>query len=244
MSAFASGLNPLLAFAAGGLTILSPCVLPLLPITLGSAAASHRGGALAMGAGLVLSFAGAGLLLATLGITAGLDGDLLRVVSAWLLLLAGLVLLVPALQALLSRAAGPLASWAYARQSKLGRHGLIGQGLVGVLMGLVWSPCVGPTLGAATVLAAQGSNLGEVALTMFAFGLGIASVLLLVGLGARSALRRWNGSLLATGARGKRLLGASLALAGAMVLTGFDHRAEAELVRASPDWLVALTTSL
>ena len=50
--------------------------------------------------------------------------------------------------------------------------GLPGQFGLGLLLGAIWSPCVGPTLGAASVLAAKGENLGQVALTMLVFGIG------------------------------------------------------------------------
>ena len=61
-----STLNPLLAYAAGALTILSPCVLPLVPIVLGSAAQRHRLGPLALAAGLVGSFTIVGFAVAVL----------------------------------------------------------------------------------------------------------------------------------------------------------------------------------
>ena len=152
----AETLNPVLAYAAGALTILSPCVLPLVPIVLGSAGQNHRYGPLALAAGLVLSFTGVGFALATVGAASGFDGDWVRYFGAALLLLAGIALLVPKLQYWLQGAAAPLSAWASERQSGLERFGLAGQFGIGALLGLVWSPCVGPTLGAATVLAAQG----------------------------------------------------------------------------------------
>ena len=175
-----STLNPVLAYAAGALTILSPCVLPLVPIVLGSAAQRHRFGPLALAAGLVGSFTIVGFAIAALGASIGIDGSGLRLVGAIILALAGIALVVPRVQAVLTRAATPLANWASQQQVGLDRLGLAGQAAIGVLLGLVWSPCVGPTLGAATALAAEGKDLPEVALVMFAFGLGIASVLLVL----------------------------------------------------------------
>lgn len=237
-------LNPALAYAAGALTILSPCVLPLVPIVLGSAGARHRHGPLALAAGLVLSFTGVGFALATVGAASGFDGDWARYAGAVMLLIAGGALLVPKLQYWLQSAAAPLADWASQRQAGLERFGLLGQFAIGALLGLVWSPCVGPTLGAATVLAAQGINLGMVALTMAAFGLGIASVLLVLAFATRQLLASWRGRMLSGGQSGKRVLGSLLAVVGLLILTGGDHIVEGAIVSVSPDWLIDLTTSV
>ena len=242
MSVLAGGLNPLLGFAAGALTILSPCVLPLVPIVLAGARRSGRWGAVALSGGLVLSFTAIGFALAAAGSVAGLDGDAIRALGAATLVLAGLVLLIPQAQMVLARFAAPLANWASARQSQIAARGLWGQFAIGVLLGLVWSPCVGPTLGAATVLAAQGQDLVAVALTMLAFGLGIASVLLLISLAAQSVFLRWRGGLITAGSGGKRLLGIILVLVGVAVLTGLDRLAEGAFVSITPDWLNDLTT--
>lgn len=236
-------LNPILAYAAGALTILSPCVLPLVPIVLGSAGQANRFGPLALAVGLVVSFTGVGFALATLGAASGFDGEWVRYAGAAMLILAGIVLLIPQVQYWLQNAAAPLAGWASGKQAGLERFGLAGQFGIGVLLGLVWSPCVGPTLGAATVLAAQGQNLGMVALTMGFFGLGIASVLLVLAFATRSLMSRWRGRMMSAGSGGKRVLGGLLALVGVLILTGTDHLIEGLLVSSSPQWLIDLTTT-
>lgn len=239
----ADALNPALAFVAGGLTILSPCVLPLVPIVFGSAAQRHRFGPLALSIGLVVTFTVAGFLLATLGFAAGFDGEIVRMAAAAILLVAAVFLLVPQAQTLLTRLATPLAGWASARQEGLEKYGLAGQAAIGALLGLVWTPCVGPTLGAAIALAAEGKSLGAVALTMLAFGTGIATVLLLVATIAQQFFRRKRSSIMSGGDRGKKVFGALIAIVAVMILTGVDHLAEGYLVEASPDWLIDLTTS-
>jgi cytochrome c biogenesis protein CcdA len=238
------GLNPLLAFAAGALTIISPCVLPLVPIVIGSAARSHKWGPLALCAGLVAAFTAVGFAVAALGASSGFDGDSVRIFGAVMLLLVGLLLIVPQAQALVTRAAAPLVAWAGRRQSNLEHFGLVGQAGIGVLLGLIWSPCVGPTLGAATVLAAQGQHLTEVAIVMGAFGLGIAAVLLVIGFATRGFMMRWRGRLMTTGSKGRRILGGLLILVAVMILTGGDRLLEAWIVEISPDWLNDLTTSI
>lgn len=226
------------------LTILSPCVLPLVPIVLGSAAQAHRWGPFALAAGLVVSFTGVGFLIATAGVSSGIDGDAFRLVGAVLLVLAGVVLLVPRAQAWLTRIATPLANWANAKQARMERFGLAGQAGIGVLLGLVWSPCIGPTLGAATVLAAQGTDLGGVALVMAAFGLGIATVLVALALATRGLLSRWRGRLMQAGGRGKSVLGGILMIVGLLIFTGGDKLIEGTVIAASPDWLIEASTAI
>ena len=231
-----------LAFLAGVLPVLSPCVLPLLPIVLGAAASQHRLGPLALATGLALSFTAIGLFVATIGFAMGLDTGVFRTVSAVLLIGVGLVLLVPRLQEQFALAAAPVSNWAGGYADNFTPGDLAGQFGLGLLLGAVWSPCVGPTLGAASVLAAKGENLPQVALTMLAFGIGAALPLLLLGTLSREALMRWHSRLMEGGKAGKTVLGLVLVAVGLLVATGLDKRLEAILVEASPDWLTQLTT--
>src|ERR1700731_3945749 len=101
-----------LAYLAGVLSTLSPCVLPLLPLVIGAAAAAHRLGPLALGLGLASSFVVVGLFVATIGFSIGVDADVFRSVAAALMILLGAVLIVPLLQSRLALAAGPGTRWA------------------------------------------------------------------------------------------------------------------------------------
>ena len=231
-----------LAFLAGVLSILSPCVLPILPIVLAAAASSHRRGPLALAAGLCLSFVGIGLFLATAGHSIGLQADRLRYVAAALIMLVGIVLVVPRLQAQIAVAAGPIGNWADGQLATSRANGIAGQFWIGVLLGAVWSPCVGPTLGAASLLAAQGKDLAQVGLTMLAFGAGAALPLLGLGWLSRETMARWRGRLLAAGSGMKSALGLFLLVAGMFVVTGADKALETFLVEVSPEWLTNLTT--
>ena len=88
-------LNPALAYLAGALTILSPCVLPLVPVVMTSAARGHWLGPVALSAGLIGSFTATGFAVASLGASSSFDGEPVRMAGAAMLALAGLVLLVP-----------------------------------------------------------------------------------------------------------------------------------------------------
>lgn len=235
-------LNPLLAFLAGVLTVLSPCVLPLVPIVFASAQNRHPLGPVALGAGLALSFTALGLFISTIGFSLGLDPGLFRIVGATLLIAVGLVLVVPALQHRFELVMAPAGNWANGRMQGRENGGLAGQFAIGGLLGFVWLPCVGPTLGAASILAAQGKNLGEVGAVMAAFGLGAAMPLALIGAVSARALSRGRRTLMRAGGTARRLLGLATIAIGVLILTGADHVLETYLTQVSPDWLVSLTT--
>ena len=237
-------LNPLLGFGAGVLTILSPCVLPLVPVVLGSAAQRHRLGPLALALGLIASFTTVGFALAVFGSRLGIDAEQVRSGGGVILAAAGIYLLAPVLQDRFALAAGPLIAWAGRCQQDFDNGGLIGQASIGVLLGVIWSPCVGPTLGAAIALAAQGQRLSAVALTMGAFATGIGSILLAIAFLGRKLFDRIRGDAAAKAKTGKLALGGILLIVGGLIMTGFDRLIEANFVETAPDWLIAVTTRL
>jgi cytochrome c-type biogenesis protein len=231
-----------LGFLAGVLTILSPCVLPLLPIIVGTSLAAHPFGAVALALGLALSFTGVGLFVATVGFAVGLDTEWFRTVAGVLLIGLGAVLLSGSLQRRFERATASLATYGDRWLRRLRLEGLGGQAVLGLLLGLAWAPCVGPTLGAAATLASQGKHFGQVALVMTTFGIGAAVPLVLVGSVSRRLFSTARGNLLRVGVYGKFLLGALIAALGLLIVTGWDRSIEAYLVEISPAWLTDLTT--
>ena len=231
-----------LAFFAGILSTVSPCVLPILPIVFGTALSKNRFGPLALACGLSLSFLAIGLFVATIGFAIGLDETVFRQVAAVLMIGFGLFLVVPALEAKFAMAAGPVGNWVQQRFGGDEGSDLGGQFGAGLLLGAIWSPCVGPTLGAASLLAARGQNLGQVALAMFLFGLGAAIPLLLISMASRATLMKWRGRILNTGKTAKRLFGSALFLFGVLTLTGLDRSLQSQLVSHSPEWLSKLST--
>jgi len=231
-----------LAYLAGVLSTLSPCVLPLLPLVIGSAASAHRLGPLALGLGLATSFVTVGLFVATIGFSIGIDADVFRGIAAVLMILVGAALIVPVFQARFALAAGPASRWAHARLAGISTSGLPGQFGIGVLLGIAWSPCVGPTLGAASLLASQAKDLPRVAATMLLFGLGASTPLLAVGMLSRQAMSKARDRVLAAGRGLKAALGIAFVLIGAAIMTGADKTIETALVEASPQWLTELTT--
>ncbi|MCW6507263.1 cytochrome c biogenesis CcdA family protein [Lichenifustis flavocetrariae] len=230
------------AFVAGLASMLSPCVLPLVPLVLAPALSTHRFGPLVLAGGLAMSFTIVGLFVATIGYALNIDGSVFRSAGAIVMVLVGLMLLVPSLQVRFATVSGPVANWADQRMGHPVASGLAGQFGIGLLLGLVWSPCVGPTLGAASLMAAQGHNLGEVACVMLFFGIGAAVPLLALGVLSRQTLQIARGGLLDAGKAAKIAIGLLLVLFGGGILFGLDKIIEAVLVDWSPAWLVSTAT--
>jgi cytochrome c biogenesis protein CcdA len=234
----------LAAFGAGMLSVLSPCVLPLLPILAATAAAEGRAAPLALAAGLAVSFSVTGIALATIGFAAGLDGEHLRVVAGVLLVALGATIAVPALRTRASAALGRVGELGGRGLGRVDGTGAVGQFVVGALLGIAWSPCVGPTLGAASLLAARGETLGTVAVTMGVFALGAVTPLLILGALPDRFLGRARGWMGQVGWGAGPILGGGLVLVGSLVVTGIDKRIETWLVDAAPDWLTRLSVAL
>jgi cytochrome c biogenesis protein CcdA len=231
------------AFGAGLLTTLNPCVLPILPIVVATAFSGGRFGPLALVLGMVSGFVGLGLAVAASGSLFGIPPELIRNAAALLFVAAGLIILVKPLQDRLATTLQPLAD----RASGLSGHagtGAGGQYLIGLLLGLVWTPCTGPSLGAAVSLAAQAGSLGEAALRMAVFGLGAGALPLLFAYGSRAALAGRRGTLMTVAEGAKPVAGVVFVALGLIVLLGFDKPLEAALTRLMPDWLVDFTTQL
>lgn len=226
-----------LAFVAGLLTALSPCVLPLLPLVMGSAA-RNRYGPTALAAGFVTTFTVIGVLLASLGAALGLSDTIVRSTSAALLVAAGVLMISHRLQDLAGRWLSPLAS-ASTRLSPRTDHGIGSQFLVGALLGGIWSPCVGPTLGAAMGLATQSDTVAQAAAVMAAFGLGSATLLLAAGYASRAVIGQ-RLRLLQAGERGRRVFGIALLVVGAAVASGTDKVVESVVLARLPQWWIDL----
>jgi len=227
-----------LAFVAGILGILSPCVWPLVPVVMSSAASSGRSGPAFLALGLSTAFAVSGTFLTLLLLNLGLNPDGFRYVAAGLLVLVALPLLVK-----------PLGDWTVLQLSRFtsrfnaapgSASGAVGQFGVGALLGLVWLPCVGPTLGAAIALASLGQQMGTAFIVMFSFGLGTAAALLGAALVSGQLVARLRPGIIEGAARGKQFLGVMLLALGLMVFTGIDKVLEAAALRMLPEWATSM----
>ena len=232
------------AYLAGTLTLINPCVLPLLPVIIAAAFQGSRVGPLMLAAGLTLSFAVLGVGVTAFGHLAGIDELLINRTAAVVMVLFGTILLVPRAQAALSRVASPVASRANVGIDRVRGAGAGGQLAVGMLLGAVWSPCIGPTLGGAIGLAASGENLGQAGATMLAFGIGVSTVLLGLAYGSREILMARRERLMAWMPWAKPIMGAALLLVGLAVFFHLDRIIESRLLDAMPDWLLTFSVAV
>ena len=232
------------AYAAGLLTLVNPCVLPLLPIVIAAAFHGSRFGPLMLAAGLTLSFAVIGVGVTAFGHLAGIGGEVIHRTAAVIMVVFGAILLVPRAQTLLARIASPMAGRANAGIDRVQGAGAAGQLSVGVLLGAVWSPCIGPTLGGAIGLAASGENLGQAGFTMLAFGVGVSTVLMGLAYGSREVLNTRRERLTAWMPWAKPVMGTALLVVGTAIFFHVDRMIESRLLDLMPDWLLALSVSV
>ncbi len=224
----------LIAFCAGVLGIVSPCVWPLIPIIMASSADSWRS-KLAIAFGLAIAFALAGGVFSWLLIAARLDPVIYRDITALLLVFVGIVLISKKLSEKANTILSNLISRTEGQPNYL-EHWL-GPFGVGLMLGFVWLPCVGPTLGAAIALASRGQDLLLASLIMASYGLGTALSLLAASTGLHHLFRtrtpRWFNFLMQ---RGKLILGVLLCSLGLLVLSDLDIKFEALVLPYLPTW--------
>ncbi|MGQ9682588.1 MAG: cytochrome c biogenesis CcdA family protein [Anaerolineae bacterium] len=229
-----------LAFLAGLLSFLSPCVLPLVPIYIGylsGATAQQEAGARWRTAGHAGAFvAGFSVVFVALGSIAGLAGSLLAApvaplgflgralvvlnqATVWLTRLGGLLLIVLGLH-LTGLVRIPLLYRELRIEgARPSRRGLFASVLVGMIFAAGWTPCVGPYLTAILMLAGSSGTVarGAFLLAVYSLGLGLPFLLAGVALQAVSAsLRRFGRFMRVTSIVG----GALLMLMGVLLLTG------------------------
>lgn len=229
------------AYLAGLLTLINPCVLPLLPIVIASALQKSRLGPVALAAGLVVSFTVFGVFVTAFGHLIGLDEFILNRIASIMMILFGLALLIPKAGMVLSNAAAPLANNASGRLDKLQGNGLGGQLGIGVLLGAVWSPCIGPTLGGAIGMAASGENLLQATVTMLVFGFGVATVLLALAYGSREVLTSRHANLSKAMPWAKPLMGVVLLFVGVALFFHLQRYIEVWFLDNMPIWLQDLS---
>jgi cytochrome c biogenesis protein CcdA len=236
-------LHFILAFCAGLLTFLNPCVLPLLPMIAAASVARHPLGPLVMMLGMTLAFTLAGIGIARLTSLTGLLPDDVAVVAGWVMMGFGLTMLLPQAQFGFARVMGPAAPGATRLIGQVEGRGFGSEAIAGALLGLAWSPCIGPTLGAAIGFAAEGRNLGQAAGTMAAFSAGAAMVMLILSYGARGIIARRKAALMAVAPRARKILGVGLVAAGAFIALHLDHLAERWVLEHLPAWFNDLSVS-
>ena len=232
------------AYGAGLLTLINPCILPILPIVLSTALSADRRAPLRLALGMSLSFVTLGLILTAAGPALGLSPETAARAAALLMAGFGLVMLVPAFATRFASATTAFAARADQGLAADWATSPSGQIAGGLLLGAVWSPCIGPTLGAAISLAAQRTDLLGAGLTMVAFAAGVSTLILALAYGAKSRLQARKALLLRLAPKARPILGATFLAVGLFLWSGLNHPVEAWLLDTLPPWLTDLSVAL
>ena len=232
------------AYGAGLLTLINPCILPILPIVLSTALSADRRAPLRLALGMSLSFVTLGLILTAAGPALGLSPETAARAAALLMAGFGLVMLVPAFATRFASATTAFAARADQGLAADWATSPSGQIAGGLLLGAVWSPCIGPTLGAAISLAAQRTDLLGAGLTMVAFAAGVSTLILALAYGAKSRLQARKALLLRLAPKARPILGAAFLAVGLFLWSGLNHPVEAWLLDTLPPWLTDLSVAL
>ncbi len=231
-------------YLAGLLTLINPCILPVLPIVLATALQASPKGPLALAAGLSLSFVVLGVGVSALAHLTGITTELVAQIGAYVMIAFGLVLLIPALGDRFSNATAGFADKADSRLEDIDRGSLVGQFAGGILLGAVWSPCAGPTLNAAIGLALQGESLVWATAIMIVFAMGVSTIVLLLGYGARAAIMRRQALMRKIAQRSRPFMGAVFVAVGLALVFGVHHTIEAWALRNLPTWFNDFSISI
>ena len=232
------------SFFAGLLTTLSPCVLPILPFLLGSALRKNKKAPLYMILGLATSFIIVGFSLSRFGSLLGLDGDQIRQTSAILLIVTSLFFLSEKVQNFVSEKMTSFASVGSSAGSrwKLDESSALDSLLLGTLLGIIWSPCAGPTLGVAVSLASQEGASLEALKIMIVYAIGAIIPMLLIAYGMRSFFQKYQSKILRFSENSKTFFGIMIFVTGVLILLGIDKVIEAYLLENLPSSWVDLIT--
>jgi cytochrome c-type biogenesis protein len=229
----------LLSVLAGSLTVLSPCVLPVLPFVTASSLRSHKWGPLALALGLLISFVGASILISSTGFLLGFSAETMKIIAGVLMTLSGLLFVS---QKLADGFASKLSVLSNIHVSENQNHSeLVTEFINGLILGIVWTPCSGPSLGVALGLAAKSDSVGQASLRLGLYGVGAVLPLLLFSYGAKSLLKnvRKNSQMISNI---KKIFGILIMGFGVAIVTGYDRNIESFLTGIMPDSFLSFIT--
>ncbi|MGA2974351.1 MAG: cytochrome c biogenesis protein DipZ [Spirochaetia bacterium] len=249
------------AFLSGVITILSPCILPVLPIVLSGGVGGGKARPFGVLTGFVVSFTVFTLTLSAIVQALGIPVDALRIVAVVLIVLFGVVMLVPWLRDRFELLTSRIASRGSRAGGTAGTGGSVSTAaagasagsaarvrwtgyasgvVVGLSLGLIWTPCVGPIMASVISLAlTQHVDGGSVFITL-AYTLGTSLPMLGVMIGGRALLNKVP-SLTRNAANIQKGFGVLMIVMGVVIGLGWDRQFQAAVLRAFPNYGSGLT---
>ena len=226
------------AFLAGIVTILSPCILPILPIVLSGSVVGGRKRPLGVVTGFIVSFTFFTLFLTAIVRSFGISASALRNFSVVVIFMFGLALVIPGFQ--------KFTETFFAKLSKFtpkasGKSGFMGGLLIGVSIGLIWTPCVGPILGSVISLALTGEVTGSAAIITLSYSIGTAIPMLAIVYGGRNLLNKvpW---LLGNTGKIQKVFGLLMILTAIAIYFNYDRAFQAYVLDKFPNYGTGLTS--
>jgi len=225
----------LFAFLAGIMTVLSPCIIPLLPLLL--AAGSGKGVYRPLGivVGLIVSFSFFTLTLAALVQWTGISTDFLRNVAITILCVFGVIMIFPRLGDLFAKWTSRFSQWGdtVSRKKQHLPPGFISGFIEGLALGLIWTPCAGPILGAVTTLVISKKVSFAAILLTLTYSIGAAIPMFLIAYGESRALTA--SRFLAKHSKGiRQVFGVVMILSAIALSTGFLEKIQDKFLRIIP----------
>ena len=228
----------LLSFLAGVVTIAGPCILPLLPIILGtSTIKSHSSRPLFIVLGFVISFSAFIILFSVFGHFIPVSAGTLRTIAAILIGVFGVAMLFPKLQAAMFARFGAFAARKFSRapSAGAGEAGPWSGFILGATLGAVWTPCAGPVLGTVLTLVASNRNTLQAVGLLIAYAIGAGAPMLLIAYGGQAAITRVR-ALSRYAEPIQRVFGALVIVVAVGLYFGFDLTIQTYLLTNYP-WL-------
>lgn len=226
------------AFLAGIVTILSPCILPILPIILSSSVdTAGKRRPFGVVVGFVLSFTFFTLFLSSIVKLSGIPAESLRYFSVFILIVFGLSLFVPTFKQTIEQLSSKLAKFAPNGQTN---HGFFGGLIVGLSLGLLWTPCVGPILASVISLAISGTVNAQAFIITLSYSLGTAIPMFIIMQAGSTALRKvpW---LLQNGGRIQKAFGVLMVVTAIGIFFNVDRKFQSFVLNTFPQYGVGLT---
>lgn len=229
----------LFAFLAGVVTILSPCILPILPIVLSGSLTGGKGRPLGIITGFILSFTFFTLFLSTIVRVTGISADAVRQISVLTIFTFGLSLIVPQFRRLMEGLFSKLAATGKSKQSTV-KQDFTGGIAVGLSLGLVWAPCVGPILASVITLALTGTVTASAFIVTLAYSIGTAIPMLAITYGGRNLLSRipW---LTSHTDQIQKTFGVLMIITAIAIFFNWDRKFQTYILSTFPNYGVGLT---